>query len=174
MESKALPKSPPGPAVAPAAREPTPQRPVVPPRRPPPPKKTTSPVAGPVPEARASPLPGRPMLVPPKARPFLSAAIQDEAKVKSSVGPKVISKAVERGEGRERTSAPFSNPDVSKEALYVAVADFEGDEETNSFREGTLFEVREKNSSGWWFCKVLTGGPCWEGWIPSNYLRKKP
>uniref|UniRef100_A0A8C9G1I2 SH3 domain-containing protein n=1 Tax=Pavo cristatus TaxID=9049 RepID=A0A8C9G1I2_PAVCR len=174
MESKALPKSPPGPAVAPAAQEPAPQRPVVPPRRPPPPKKTTSPVAGPVPEARASPLPGRPMLVPPKARPFLSAAIQDEAKVKSSVGPKVISKAVERGEGRERTSAPFSNPDVSKEALYVAVADFEGDEETNSFREGTLFEVREKNSSGWWFCKVLTGGPCWEGWIPSNYLRKKP
>ncbi|XP_042736544.1 SH3 and PX domain-containing protein 2B isoform X2 [Lagopus leucura] len=174
IESKALPKCPPGPAVALAAREPAPQRPVVPPRRPPPPKKTTSPVAGPAPEARASPLPGRPMLVPPKARPFLSAAIQDEAKAKSSIGPKVISKVVERGEGRERTSAPFSNPDVSKEALYVAVADFEGDEETNSFREGTLFEVREKNSSGWWFCKVLTGGPCWEGWIPSNYLRKKP
>uniref|UniRef100_A0A8C3LAS8 SH3 and PX domain-containing protein 2B n=1 Tax=Chrysolophus pictus TaxID=9089 RepID=A0A8C3LAS8_CHRPC len=174
MESKGFPKSPPGSAVALAAREPAPQRPVVPPRRPPPPKKMTSPVAGPAPEARASPLPGRPMLVPPKARPFLSAAIQDEAKVKSSVGPKVISKVVERGEGRERTSAPFSNPDVSKEALYVAVADFEGDEETNSFREGTLFEVREKNSSGWWFCKVLTGGPCWEGWIPSNYLRKKP
>ncbi|XP_021265937.1 SH3 and PX domain-containing protein 2B isoform X3 [Numida meleagris] len=174
VENKVLPKSPQGPALAPAAREPAPQRPVVPPRRPPPPKKTTSPAAGPAPEARASPLPGRPMLVPPKARPFLSAAIQDEAKVKSSIGPKVISKAVERGEGRERTSAPFSNPDVSKEALYVAVADFEGDEETNSFREGTLFEVREKNSSGWWFCKVLTGGPCWEGWIPSNYLRKKP
>ncbi|XP_065590644.1 SH3 and PX domain-containing protein 2B isoform X4 [Cyrtonyx montezumae] len=174
VESKALPKSPPGPAVTPPAREPAPQRPVVPPRRPPPPKKTTSPATGPVPEARASPLPGRPMLVPPKARPFLSAAIQDEAKVKSSVGPKVISKAVERGGGRERTSALFSNPDVAKEALYVAVADFEGDEETNSFREGTLFEVREKNSSGWWFCKVLTGGPCWEGWIPSNYLRKKP
>ncbi|NXJ14921.1 SPD2B protein, partial [Odontophorus gujanensis] len=174
VESKALPKSPPGPAVTPAARDPAPQRPVVPPRRPPPPKKTTSPATGPVPEARASPLPGRPMLVPPKARPFLSATIQDEAKVKSSIGPKVISKAVERGEGRERMSALFSNPDISKEALYVAVADFEGDEETNSFREGTLFEVREKNSSGWWFCKVLTGGPCWEGWIPSNYLRKKP
>nr|XP_047936428.1 SH3 and PX domain-containing protein 2B isoform X5 [Anser cygnoides] len=174
VESKPLPKSPPGPAIVPAAREPAPQRPVVPPRRPPPPKKTACPAAGPAPEARASPLPGRPMLVPPKAKPFLSAAIQDEAKVKSSLGPKVISKAVERGEAKERTSAPFSNPDISKEALYVAVADFEGDEETNSFREGTLFEVREKNSSGWWFCKVLTGGPCWEGWIPSNYLRKKP
>ncbi|XP_040429860.1 SH3 and PX domain-containing protein 2B isoform X5 [Cygnus olor] len=174
VESKPLPKSPPGPAIVPAAREPAPQRPVVPPRRPPPPKKTACPAAGPAPEARASPLPGRPMLVPPKAKPFLSAAIQDEGKVKSSLGPKVISKAVERGEAKERTSAPFSNPDISKEALYVAVADFEGDEETNSFREGTLFEVREKNSSGWWFCKVLTGGPCWEGWIPSNYLRKKP
>ncbi|KAM9603086.1 SH3 and PX domain-containing protein 2B isoform 2-T2 [Morphnus guianensis] len=181
---EALPKSPLGPANTPGAREPPPQRPIVPPRRPPPPKKTGGPASGPtvelrapareVPEIRSSPVPGRPMLVPPKAKPFLSASIQDEAKVKSNVSPKVISKPVERGEAKERTSAPVSSPDVSREALYVAVADFEGDEETNSFKEGTLFEVREKNSSGWWFCKVLTGNPCWEGWIPSNYLRKKP
>ncbi|NXY43486.1 SPD2B protein, partial [Ceuthmochares aereus] len=181
---EALPKSPLGLPNTPCAKEPPPQRPVVPPRRPPPPKKTGGPASCPpveirapareAPEIRSSPVPGRPMLVPPKAKPFLSASIQEEAKVKSNVSPKVISKPVERGEARERTSALFSNPDISREALYVAVADFEGDEETNSFKEGTLFEVREKNSSGWWFCKVLTGGPCWEGWIPSNYLRKKP
>uniref|UniRef100_A0A672UV76 SH3 and PX domain-containing protein 2B n=1 Tax=Strigops habroptila TaxID=2489341 RepID=A0A672UV76_STRHB len=181
---EALPKPPLGPANPAGAREPPPQRPVVPPRRPPPPKKTGGPVSVPAaelrapareaPEIRSSPVPGRPMLVPPKAKPFLSASIQDEAKVKSSISPKVISKPVERGEAKERTSAPISSPDITREALYVAVADFEGDEETNSFKEGTLFEVREKNSSGWWFCKVLTGGPCWEGWIPSNYLRKKP
>ncbi|NXI39533.1 SPD2B protein, partial [Galbula dea] len=181
---EALPKSPQCPANTLGAREPPPQRPVVPPRRPPPPKKTGGPASGPMvelrapawetPETRSSPVPGRPMLVPPKAKPFLSAALQDEAKGKSSVSPKVISKPVERGEAKERTSALVSSPDTSREALYVAVADFEGDEETNSFKEGTLFEVREKNSSGWWFCKVLTGGPCWEGWIPSNYLRKKP
>ncbi|KAM6379712.1 SH3 and PX domain-containing protein 2B isoform 5-T5 [Pluvialis apricaria] len=182
---EALPKSPLGPANTPGAREPPPQRPVVPPRRPPPPKKTGGPASGlaaelraparEAPEIRSSPVPGRPMLVPPKAKPFLSASVQEEAKVKSSVSPKVISKPVERGEAKERTSAPpVSSPDIAREALYVAVADFEGDEETNSFKEGTLFEVREKNSSGWWFCKVLTGGPCWEGWIPSNYLRKKP
>ncbi|XP_069725549.1 SH3 and PX domain-containing protein 2B isoform X4 [Phaenicophaeus curvirostris] len=181
---EALPKSPLGPPNTPCAREPPPQRPVVPPRRPPPPKKTGGPASCPAvetrapareaPEIRSSPVPGRPMLVPPKAKPFLSASIQEEAKVKSSVSPKVISKPVERGETKERTSVLFSSPDISREALYVAVADFEGDEETNSFKEGTLFEVREKNSSGWWFCKVLTGGPCWEGWIPSNYLRKKP
>ncbi|NWJ11574.1 SPD2B protein, partial [Crypturellus undulatus] len=193
IAKEALPKCPMGPAKVahpepksdyPTPREPPPQRPVVPPRRPPPPKKTASPASGPTPELktpvreapeiRPSALPGRPMLVPPKAKPFLSALSQDEAKVRSSLVPKVISKPVERGEAKERTSVPLSNPDVSKEALYVAVADFEGDEETNSFKEGTLFEVREKNSSGWWFCKVLTGGPCWEGWIPSNYLRKKP
>ncbi|NXA32222.1 SPD2B protein, partial [Eudromia elegans] len=193
IAKEALPKCPLGPPKAahpepksdyPAPREPPPQRPVVPPRRPPPPKKTAGPAAGPAPELktpvreapeiRSSAVPGRPMLVPPKAKPFLTASSQDEAKVKSSLVPKVISKPVERGEAKERTSVPFSNPDISKEALYVAVADFEGDEETNSFKEGTLFEVREKNSSGWWFCKVLTGGPCWEGWIPSNYLRKKP
>ncbi|NXO43291.1 SPD2B protein, partial [Locustella ochotensis] len=178
---EALPKSPLGPANPPCGRDAPPQRPVVPPRRPPPPKKMGAPGAGPAeprapareaPEARPSAVPGRPMLVPPKAKPFLSASLQDEAKARSSINPKVISKPVERGEARERTSGP--GPDASREALYVAVADFEGDEETNSFREGTLFEVREKNSSGWWFCKVLTGGPCWEGWIPSNYLRKKP
>ncbi|XP_002195573.5 SH3 and PX domain-containing protein 2B isoform X4 [Taeniopygia guttata] len=174
---EALPKSPLGPASPPCARDAPPQRPVVPPRRPPPPKKMGAPASVPAeprareaPEARPSAVPGRPMLVPPKAKPFLSACMQDEAKARSSVNPKVISKPVERGEAKERTSAP----DISREALYVAVADFEGDEETNSFREGTLFEVREKNSSGWWFCKVLAGGPCWEGWIPSNYLRKKP
>ncbi|NXR12944.1 SPD2B protein, partial [Semnornis frantzii] len=180
---EAMPKPSLGPANTPGAREPPALRPVVPPRRPPPPKKTGGPVCSPgvelrasaqeAPEIKPSPVPGRPMLVPPKAKPFLAASIQDEAKMKSSVSQKVISKPVERGEGRERTSALFSSPDISREALYVAVADFEGDEETNSFKEGTLFEVREKNSSGWWFCKVLTGGPCWEGWIPSNYLRKK-
>ncbi|KAM9531227.1 SH3 and PX domain-containing protein 2B isoform 4-T4 [Guaruba guarouba] len=174
-----LPKPPLGPANPLGAREPPPQRPVVPPRRPPPPKKTGVPASVPTAELRiptreSSPVPGRPMLVPPKAKPFLSASIQDEAKVKSSISPKVISKPVERGEPKERTSAPVCSPDITREALYVAVADFEGDEETNSFKEGTLFEVCEKNSSGWWFCKVLTGGPCWEGWIPSNYLRKKP
>ncbi|RLW02968.1 hypothetical protein DV515_00006738 [Chloebia gouldiae] len=176
---EALPKSPLGPASPPCGRDAPPQRPVVPPRRPPPPKKMGAPASVPAeprapareaPEARPSAVPGRPMLVPPKAKPFLSACMQDEAKARSSINPKVISKPVERGEAKERTSAP----DISREALYVAVADFEGDEETNSFREGTLFEVREKNSSGWWFCKVLAGGPCWEGWIPSNYLRKKP
>ncbi|XP_053847302.1 SH3 and PX domain-containing protein 2B isoform X2 [Vidua macroura] len=180
---EALPKSPLGPASPPCARDAPPQRPVVPPRRPPPPKKMGAPACVPAeprapareaPEARPSAVPGRPMLVPPKAKPFLSACMQDEAKARSSGNPKVISKPVERGEAKERTSAPGCSPDISREALYVAVADFEGDEETNSFREGTLFEVREKNSSGWWFCKVLAGGPCWEGWIPSNYLRKKP
>ncbi|XP_074408557.1 SH3 and PX domain-containing protein 2B isoform X4 [Zonotrichia albicollis] len=177
---EALPKPSLGPASPPCARD-APQRPVVPPRRPPPPKKMGAPAAIPTeprapsreaPEARPSAVPGRPMLVPPKAKPFLAACMQDEAKAR--INPKVISKPVERGEARERPSAAMSGLDVSREALYVAVADFEGDEETNSFREGTLFEVREKNSSGWWFCRVLAGGPCWEGWIPSNYLRKKP
>ncbi|XP_048345819.1 SH3 and PX domain-containing protein 2B isoform X2 [Sphaerodactylus townsendi] len=167
----------------PAPREP-PQRPVVPPRRPPPPKKASS--ASPyvpspehkapqreVPEVRPAPLPGRPVLVPPKAKGFLPAASQDDAKARSSLGQKPVSKLVER-ETKERVSLPITSSDVSKEALYVAVADFDGDEETSSFKEGTLFEVREKNSSGWWFCKVLTGGSCWEGWIPSNYLIKKP
>ncbi|KAF7249328.1 SH3 and PX domain-containing protein 2B [Varanus komodoensis] len=167
----------------PVPREP-PQRPVVPPRRPPPPKKASVPppvssfapspeLKAPqreVPDVRATQGPGRPMMVPPKAKGFLSAPCQEDTKAKSGLSQKAAPKALER----EKASVPITNSDVSKDALYVAVADFEGDEETSSFKEGTLFEVREKNSSGWWFCKILAGGPCWEGWIPSNYLRKKP
>ncbi|KAK1882446.1 SH3 and PX domain containing protein 2B [Dissostichus eleginoides] len=60
----------------------------------------------------------------------------------------------------------------SKDELYLAVADFEGDDQTSSFKVGTVFEVMEKNSSGWWFCKNV--GQEVETWIPSNYLSKKP
>uniref|UniRef100_A0A7N4PM45 SH3 and PX domains 2B n=1 Tax=Sarcophilus harrisii TaxID=9305 RepID=A0A7N4PM45_SARHA len=166
----------------PPSKESPQQRPVVPPRRPPPPKKTSS-SSRPLPETKvphreanevkAAPALGRPMLVPPKAKPFLPGpGGQEEVKAKSGFGPKAATKL---GEVREKPAAvPFPTSEVPKDTLYVAMANFEGDEETSGFQEGTVFEVREKNSSGWWFCQVLSGAPSWEGWIPSNYLRKKP
>ncbi|XP_019596854.1 SH3 and PX domain-containing protein 2B isoform X2 [Rhinolophus sinicus] len=176
-------------SVPPLLQEAPQQRPMVPPRRPPPPKKTSSSsrplpeVRGPLPEARglqreasegkASPAPGRALLVPPKAKPFLSNSSggQDDTRGKGGLGPRMVGKI---GDNREKVAAaPFLSADSPKD-LYVAVANFEGDEDTSSFQEGTVFEVREKNSSGWWFCQVLSGAPSWEGWIPSNYLRKKP
>ncbi|XP_030218337.1 SH3 and PX domain-containing protein 2B isoform X3 [Gadus morhua] len=62
--------------------------------------------------------------------------------------------------------------EAGRDQLYLAVADFEGDEQTAGFKVGTVFEVMEKNGSGWWFCK--NAGEEHEGWIPSNYLSKKP
>ncbi|XP_012578027.1 PREDICTED: SH3 and PX domain-containing protein 2B isoform X2 [Condylura cristata] len=173
------------------------QRPVVPPRRPPPPKKISSSsrplpeVRGPLPEVRGplqevrgpqreahegkiAPAPGRALLIPPKAKPFLSNSSggQEDLRSRGGLGPRGTSKV---GENREKvTTASPLHTDGPKDSLYVAVANFEGDEDTSSFQEGTVFEVREKNSSGWWFCQVLSGAPSWEGWIPSNYLRKKP
>lgn len=160
------------------------QRPVIPPRRPPPPKKTSSsprplpeplgPPAREASEGRAAPAPGRALLVPPKAKPFLanSSGGPDDARGRGGPGPRMAGKL---GESRERAAAapPFPGADGPRE-LYVAMASFDGDEDTSSFQEGTVFEVREKSSSGWWFCQVLSGAPSWEGWIPSNYLRKKP
>ncbi|XP_029439210.1 SH3 and PX domain-containing protein 2B isoform X2 [Rhinatrema bivittatum] len=165
-----------------ALREP-PQRPVVPPRRPPPPKKGPSssvpteakePQKKESPDVKAIPVPTRPMLVPPRSKPFLPASHIEDAKVKSSLAPKTTPKQVEKVDMKGRIPTPQLNSEVAKEVLYVAVADFEGDDEIGSFKEGTVFEVQEKNSSGWWFCKALSGGPFLEGWIPSNYLRKKP
>lgn len=90
---------------------------------------------------------------------------------KGGLGPRMMGKT---GENKEKVAAgPFPSIDGPKD-LYVAVANFEGDQDTSGFQEGTVFEVREKNSSGWWFCQVQSGAPSWEGWIPSNYLRKKP
>nr|XP_051699577.1 SH3 and PX domain-containing protein 2B isoform X2 [Oryctolagus cuniculus] len=155
------------------------QRPAVPPRRPPPPKKTSgSSSSRPLPEVRspqreahdskAAPAPGRPLLVPPKAKPFLSNSPGGQEDVRGPWGAGRV------GDHREKAiAASFPNADGPKDSLYVAVANFEGDADTSSFQEGTVFEVREKNSSGWWFCQVLSGAPSWEGWIPSNYLRKK-
>ncbi|XP_059030296.1 SH3 and PX domain-containing protein 2B isoform X2 [Mustela lutreola] len=173
-----VPKSAPTPV-----QEAPPQRPVVLPRRPPPPKKTSS-ASRPLPEVRgpqreasegkAAPAPGRALLVPPKAKPFLSnsSGSQDDMRGRGGLGPRMVGKI---GENREKLAAtPFPNADGPKDSLYVAVANFEGDGDTSSFQEGTVFEVREKNSSGWWFCQVLSGAPSWEGWIPSNYLKKKP
>ncbi|XP_068133251.1 SH3 and PX domain-containing protein 2B isoform X2 [Hyperolius riggenbachi] len=160
-----------------AIREP-PQRPVIPPRRPPPPKK--GPVSSETNEGKATHqkesseftiahMANRPVMVPPKARPLLSSAISDDTKVKNSFVSKTqVLRQADTSEIKERA---ISNVPSSQ---YVAIADFEGDDDSSSFKEGTVFEVQEKNSTGWWFCRVLSGGPTWEGWIPSNYLRKKP
>ncbi|XP_056430802.1 SH3 and PX domain-containing protein 2B isoform X2 [Hyla sarda] len=145
-----------------------PQRPVVPPRRPPPPKKLSieNNDGKTTPQKESSDLvaallSNKPILVPPKAKPFLPSSSMDDTKVRNSFVPKIQApRQVEKS--------------VPKDCCYVAIADFDGDEETGSFKEGTVFEVQEKSSSGWWFCKVINGGPMWEGWIPSNYLRKKP
>ncbi|KAM4676400.1 SH3 and PX domain-containing protein 2B isoform 2-T2 [Discoglossus pictus] len=183
--SKALPipvrtaETEPKSAVA-SGREP-PQRPVVPPRRPPPPKKAIDPSEvkpqqhKELPDTKAAAMPNRPILIPPRAKPFLPSSSTDDTKVKSSFVPKLpASRYAEKVEVKERSPPTIPASDFLKESHYVAIADFDGDDDTSSFKEGTVFDVQEKSSGGWWFCKVLSGGPIWEGWIPSNYLRKKP
>ncbi|XP_036280622.1 SH3 and PX domain-containing protein 2B isoform X2 [Pipistrellus kuhlii] len=179
----AAPKSVPVP-LREAPQEAPQQRPVIPPRRPPPPKKASaSPRPLPEPagpqqreagEGRAPPAPGRALLVPPKAKPFLanSSGGPEDPRGRGGPGPRGAGRLM--GESREKAAAaPLPGADSPRD-LYVAVASFEGDEDASSFQEGTVFEVRERSSSGWWFCQVLGGAPAWEGWIPSNYLRKKP
>ncbi|OCT88605.1 SH3 and PX domain-containing protein 2B isoform X3 [Xenopus laevis] len=157
-----------------------PQRPMIPPRRPPPPKKasvssdTTEGKIQKDSELTSSPLGNRPIMVPPRARPFNLSSSNDDTKVKPSFVPKTQVPRQMDKEIREKPGFSLPTPEVSKETHYVAVADFDGDEDTSSFKEGTVFDVQEKSSGGWWFCRVLSGGPAWEGWIPSNYLRKKP
>ncbi|XP_078406819.1 SH3 and PX domain-containing protein 2B isoform X2 [Cetorhinus maximus] len=98
--------------------------------------------------------------------------------------PIVPSKATERQAekiepGKEKINVASVNLNLpkdeesSKPCLYVALADFAGDEETAGFKEGTVFEVFEKNANGWWYCKILNSEPLWEGWAPSNYLVRK-
>ncbi|XP_042182992.1 SH3 and PX domain-containing protein 2B-like [Oncorhynchus tshawytscha] len=104
------------------------------------------------------------MLPPPKDK--------GEPKAKVPVAPKPLVKIEKPGPPRDKLPPLIKDP--SKEELFLAVADFEGDDQMGGFKEGTVFEVMERNSSGWWFCKNLGEGPMKEGWIPSNYLTKKP
>uniref|UniRef100_UPI00398F00D4 SH3 and PX domain-containing protein 2B isoform X2 n=1 Tax=Pristiophorus japonicus TaxID=55135 RepID=UPI00398F00D4 len=93
--------------------------------------------------------------------------------------PKITERQAEKLEqGKEKINAASINLNVpkdeeSKQCLFVALADFAGDEETAGFKEGTVFEVFEKNTNGWWYCKILNSEPTWEGWAPSNYLVRK-
>ncbi|XP_067232479.1 SH3 and PX domain-containing protein 2B isoform X1 [Chanodichthys erythropterus] len=160
-----------------------PQRPSVAPRRPPPPKKSSEPASPTdtkapqkdLPEAKpAAPPQSRPP--PPKTKAFPLPASKDkekeEPKPKVPVPPKPLIKTEKPGPPRDKLPPLIKEP--AKEELFLAVADFEGDEQTPGFKEGAVFEVLEKSGSGWWFCKNVSDGPVMEGWIPSNYLTKKP
>uniref|UniRef100_A0A673HX77 SH3 and PX domains 2B n=1 Tax=Sinocyclocheilus rhinocerous TaxID=307959 RepID=A0A673HX77_9TELE len=155
-----------------------PQRPSVAPRRPPPPKKSSE-SASPtdtkapqkdLPEAKPSAPPqSRPP--PPKMKP--KDKEKEEPKAKVPVPPKPLIKTEKPGPPRDKLPPLIKDP--AKEELFLAVADFEGDEQTPAFKEGgAVFEVLERSSGGWWFCKNVSDGPVMEGWFPSNYLTKKP
>ncbi|XP_071316638.1 SH3 and PX domain-containing protein 2B isoform X2 [Trachinotus anak] len=170
------------PAVPPH-KEPPQRPPTMAPRRPPPPKKTdpSSPTELKPPsslkEAQDIPRAGPPQLSrppPPKPKGFVPPPPnkeKEESKFnKVPIPPKPQLKSEKPGPPKDKLPPLLKEP--SKDELYLAMADFEGDEQTSGFKVGTVFEVLEKNSSGWWFCKNV--GEEVESWIPSNYLSKKP
>ncbi|XP_040006619.1 SH3 and PX domain-containing protein 2B isoform X3 [Xiphias gladius] len=175
--------SPPAKPAVPPHKEPPQRPPGMAPRRPPPPKKTdpSSPTELKPPsalkEAQDMPKAGQSQLSrppPPKPKGFVQTPPnkeKEESKFnKVPIPPKPLLKSEKPGPPKDKLPPLLKEP--SKEELYLAVADFEGDEQTSGFKVGTVFEVLEKNSSGWWFCKNV--GEEVEGWIPSNYLSKKP
>ncbi|XP_035522018.1 SH3 and PX domain-containing protein 2B [Morone saxatilis] len=169
--------SPPGKPAVPPHKEPPQRPPGLAPRRPPPPKKESpsSPTELKPPPAqdmpKAAPLSRPP---PPKPKGFVLAPPnkeKEDPKVnKVPIPPKPLVKSEKPGPPKDKLPPLLKEP--SKDELYLAVADFEGDENTSGFKVGTVFEVLEKNGSGWWFCKNVREEV--EGWIPSNYLSKKP
>ncbi|XP_059382885.1 SH3 and PX domain-containing protein 2B-like isoform X2 [Carassius carassius] len=152
-----------------------PQRPSLVPRRPPPPKKISE-LAGPTDtKAPQKDLPEGKPAIPPQIRPpppKTKPKEKEEPKAKVPVPPKPHIKTEKPAPPRDKLPPLIKDP--AKEELFLAVADFEGDEQTPGFKEGAVFEVLEKSSSGWWFCKNVSDGPVIEGWFPSNYLTKKP
>lgn len=170
----------------PGQREP-PQRPSSAPRRPPPPKKGTEPEPKAslgevrdqthqkeIQESKPAGTPqNRPPPPKPKSVPIPALKDKEESlKIKVQVPPKPPIKSDKPQPPRNNLPPLIKDP--VKEELFLAVADFEGDDQTPGFKEGAVFEVLERNSTGWWFCKSVSDGLMSEGWIPSNYLTKKP
>ncbi|CAL8365690.1 unnamed protein product [Lota lota] len=157
-----------------------PQRPpALAPKRPPPPKKSDpssptetprTPPHFPKEAQEGAPKPELPPLSrppPPKPKAFV---LPPPPRDREREEPKAFLKTKKPAPPRDKL--PPLIKEASRDELYLAVADFEGDEQTAGFKVGTVFEVMEKNGSGWWFCKNI--GEEHEGWIPSNYLSKKP
>ncbi|XP_016306876.1 SH3 and PX domain-containing protein 2B isoform X2 [Sinocyclocheilus anshuiensis] len=170
------PSEPTKPPTTTAPKEP-PQRPSVAPRRPPPPKKSSEPASSTDTRAPQKDLPEAKLAVPPQSRPPPPKTKpkdkeKEEPKAKVPVPPKPLIKTEKAGPPRDKLPPLIKDP--AKEELFLAVADFEGDEQTPGFKEGAVFEVLERSSGGWWFCKNVSDGPVMEGWFPSNYLTKKP
>ncbi|MEQ2220290.1 hypothetical protein ILYODFUR_003857 [Ilyodon furcidens] len=174
---------PPAKPAVPPHKEPPQRPPAMAPKRPPPPKKTdpSSPTENKPPslkEPQEVPKPGPPPQLsrppPPKPKAFVQpppCKEKDEPMGnKVPIPPKPQMKHEKPGPPKDKL--PPLLKESTRDELYLAVADFEGDDQTSSFKVGTVFEVLEKNSSGWWFCKNV--GEDVEGWIPSNYLSKKP
>ncbi|XP_029703774.1 SH3 and PX domain-containing protein 2B isoform X2 [Takifugu rubripes] len=168
--------SPPTKPAVPSPKEPPQRPPIMVPKRPPPPRNPSSPTDfKPLKEALDAPKMAPPQLnrpPPPKPKGFLPTNKEkEEPKVgKVSVVPKPLAKSEKPCPPSDKL--PPLLKEASRDELYLAVADFEGDDNTSGFKVGTLFEVLEKNGSGWWFCKNVREEV--EGWIPSNYLSKKP
>lgn len=174
QESSSLPAKP----AVPSHKEPPQRPPVMVPKRPPPPKNPSSPTEfkppGALKEAMDAPRMVPPQLSrppPPKPKGFPPTNKEkEEPKVKVPVPPKPLLKSEKPCPPKDKLPPLLKEP--TKDELYLAVADYEGDDNTSGFKVGTLFEVLEKNGSGWWFCKNVREEV--EGWIPSNYLSKKP
>ncbi|XP_012708547.2 SH3 and PX domain-containing protein 2B isoform X2 [Fundulus heteroclitus] len=174
---------PPAKPAVPPHKEPPQRPPALAPKRPPPPKKSdpssptenkSPPLKEPPEVAKHGPPPQLSRPPPPKPKAFLqppSSKEKDEPKGnKVPIPPKPPMKLDKPGPPKDKLPPLLKEP--SRDELYLAVADFDGDEQTSGFKVGTVFEVLEKNSSGWWFCKNV--GEDVESWIPSNYLSKKP
>ncbi|KAK0134649.1 SH3 and PX domain-containing protein 2B [Merluccius polli] len=179
---------PPAKPCTPPNKEPPQRPPTLAPRRPPPPKKSDP--SSPTETPRTPPhfpreaqegttrheLPPLNRPPPPKPKAFVLPPPprdreREEPKVnKAPVPPKPQVKGKKPAPPRDKL--PPLIKEASGDELYLAVADFEGDGQTAGFKAGAMFEVMEKNGSGWWFCKNV--GEEHEGWIPSNYLSKKP
>ncbi|XP_010791137.1 SH3 and PX domain-containing protein 2B isoform X4 [Notothenia coriiceps] len=171
---------PPAKPAVPPHKEPPQRPPNMLPRRPPPPKKTdpSSPTESKPPPALREiqdypkgPPPSLSRPPPPKPKGFMPPPPnKDKEGPKCNKVPVPPKPQLKPGPPKDKLPPLLMEP--SKDELYLAVADFEGDDQTSSFKVGTVFEVMEKNSSGWWFCKNV--GQEVETWIPSNYLSKKP
>ncbi|XP_069754890.1 SH3 and PX domain-containing protein 2B isoform X3 [Narcine bancroftii] len=176
-----------------ASRE-SPSRPIVPPRRPPLPKKTSSEAADVKSQRDSVWGQNKPALPPPRFKSGSSHDYnKDDMKPKGVSRDFLLAKGTVASKVHEQRKEPINSPNItqrwaekkinvasesndeesSSQCLFVALADFAGDSETAGFKEGTVFEVFEKNINGWWYCKMLDSEPTWEGWAPSNYLVKK-
>jgi len=104
---------------------------------------------------------------PATSSPSVSRPPRPKAYTKSSADTESLSEPTSASDDGGSKPRPRPRPRRATKTFYRATDSFD-EEGSMQLVKGSVYELKEKNDTGWWLLKHGDG----EGWAPSNYLQQ--